>query len=332
MTTRLEDGQDDPGFERDGRSLLVVLRPGGDFLRPPRALRGGPPGGVAPAPVPRAARPGPPRPLPAAAVIALPLHWAAPRIAPRPTAPTGPRPPPARRRRPRRARPPPAIPRWNRPPSRPGPSEPSAGAASRSAPDSASRSTPGSAPSAVPSTPPAAAGRRRAHPEPSRRLGRVPCPRPRARRRGRCNRTMICHVVPLTEWNADPGGTLFPALGPRDRRAVQRVLEVRWDDGAGLRDCPDVGGGGRRLCVTRPAEACRRAERRRGLHRRGGGLRRGRELGVRVAGEAEAGHGPGDLAAGEVATVLPGDDLAHLLDGIAAAADGNGLTRDGLEA
>ncbi|MEJ1198156.1 MULTISPECIES: hypothetical protein [unclassified Streptomyces] len=43
---------------------------------------------------------------------------------------------------------------------------------------------------------------------------------------------MICHVVPLAEWNADPGRTRFPhVLGPLDRTAVQRVLEVRWDDG-----------------------------------------------------------------------------------------------------
>ena len=49
-----------------------------------------------------------------------------------------------------------------------------------------------------------------------------------------------------------------------------------------------------------------------------------------MAGEAEAGHGPDDLAAGEVAAVLSGNDLTHLLDRVAAAADGHGLTRDDL--
>ncbi|MBU6533910.1 hypothetical protein [Streptomyces mayonensis] len=83
---------DEPGFERDDEDpLLVVLRPGADFLGPPpgryREIR-------------RAASrrrllrtaAGAAATAAAAALIALPLHWAAPAQPSRPTAPLAPAP------------------------------------------------------------------------------------------------------------------------------------------------------------------------------------------------------------------------------------------------
>lgn len=52
-------------------------------------------------------------------------------------------------------------------------------------------------------------------------------------------------------------------------------------------------------------------------------------LGEGVAGEAEPRHGPDGFVGGEIAVVLAGDDLADLLDGIAAAADGHEFTGAG---
>ncbi|MFJ4329572.1 MULTISPECIES: hypothetical protein [unclassified Streptomyces] len=92
MTTRLEDEMDEPGSGPDGDDpLLVVLRPGADFLGPPpgryeairraasrrRLLRA-----VAGAAATAAA----------AALIALPLRWAVPTEPTRPAPPLAPAP------------------------------------------------------------------------------------------------------------------------------------------------------------------------------------------------------------------------------------------------
>ncbi|MFL9659491.1 hypothetical protein ACJ7VE_38020, partial [Streptomyces sp. PB17] len=77
MTTRLEDEMDEPGPGRDGDDpLLVVLRPGADFLGPPpgryEAIRRA----ASRRRLLRAAA-GAAATAAAAALIALPLHWAA---------------------------------------------------------------------------------------------------------------------------------------------------------------------------------------------------------------------------------------------------------------
>ena len=104
----------------------------------------------------------------------------------------------------------------------------------------------------------------------------------------------------------------------RAARAPGRRRTVTESPTAVLRLSSHLSGGGSAEQRRRGLERSRS----RHVHRRG--------RGVVVAGEAEAGHGPDDFADGEVTGVLPGDDLAHLSDRVAAAADGHGLTGDEL--